>query len=38
VQLEVRKAGFCINLVRMRNEDFFGTIRNKLMWGKDNRN
>ena len=38
VQLEVRKAGFCLNLVRMRNEDFFGTIRNKLMWGKDNRN
>ena len=37
-QLKVRKAGFCLNLVRMRNEDFFGTIRNKLMWGKDNRN
>jgi len=38
VQLEVRKAGFCLNLVRMHGEDFFGTIRNKLMWGKDNRN
>lgn len=38
VQLEVRKADFCLNLVRMSNEDFFGTIRNKLMWGKDNRN
>jgi NAD+ kinase len=38
VQLEVRKALFCLNLVRMRGEDFFGTIRNKLMWGKDNRN
>lgn len=38
VQLEVRKAGFCLILVRMRGEDFFGTIRNKLMWGKDNRN
>ena len=38
VQLEVRKAGFCLNLVRMRGEDFFGTISNKLMWGKDNRN
>ena len=38
VQLEVRKASFCLNLVRMRGEDFFGTIRNKLMWGKDNRN
>jgi len=38
VQLEVRKAHFCLNLARMRNEDFFCTIRNKLMWGKDNRN
>ena len=38
VQLEVRKADFCLNLVRMRSEDFFGTIRNKLMCGKDNRN
>ena len=38
VQLEVRKADFCLNLVRMRGEGFFGTIRNKLMWGKDNRN
>ena len=38
VELKVRKAGFCIHLVRMQGEDFFGTIRNKLMWGKDNRN
>ena len=38
VQLEVRKAAFCLNLVRLHNEDFFSTIRNKLMWGKDNRN
>ena len=38
VQLKVRKADFCLNLVRMRGEDFFSTIRNKLMWGKDNRN
>ena len=38
VQLEVRKASFCLNLVRMCGEDFFSTIRNKLMWGKDNRN
>ena len=38
VELKVRKADFCLNLVRMKDEDFFGTIRNKLMWGKDNRN
>ena len=38
VHLEVRKAQFSIRLVRMKDEDFFSTIRNKLMWGKDNRN
>ncbi len=38
VELVVRKAGFCINLARMEGDDFFSTIRNKLMWGKDNRN
>ena len=38
VQLEVRKARFGIRIVRMSGEDFFSTIRNKLMWGKDNRN
>ena len=38
VELVVRKADFCINMVRMEGSDFFGTIRNKLMWGKDNRN
>lgn len=38
VELVVRKASFCIHLVRMDGDDFFSTIRNKLMWGKDNRN
>lgn len=38
VELVVRKAGFCVNTVRMAGTDFFSTIRNKLMWGKDNRN
>ena len=38
VELVVRKADFCINTVRMEGADFFSTIRNKLMWGKDNRN
>ena len=38
VELVVRKAGFCINTVRMEGTDFFSTIRNKLSWGKDNRN
>lgn len=38
VELVVRKAGFGINTVRMEGTDFFSTIRNKLSWGKDNRN
>lgn len=38
VELVVRKADFRINTVRMEGMDFFSTIRNKLMWGKDNRN
>ena len=38
VELVVRKAGFCIHTVRMDGTDFFSTIRNKLSWGKDNRN
>lgn len=38
MELVVRKADFCIRTVRMRDSDFFSTIRNKLMWGKDNRN
>ena len=38
VELVVRKADFCINTVRMEGTDFFNTIRNKLSWGKDNRN
>ncbi len=38
VELVVRKADFRIRTVRMEGTDFFSTIRNKLMWGKDNRN
>lgn len=38
LELVVKKADFCIHTVRMEDSDFFSTIRNKLMWGKDNRN
>lgn len=37
-QLVLRKADFSINTVKIKGNDFFATIRNKLMWGKDNRN
>ena len=38
VELVVRKAGFSIRTVRLDGADFFSTIRNKLSWGRDNRN
>lgn len=38
VELEVRKEDFEIQLVRLPEENFFGTIRAKLLWGIDKRN
>jgi len=37
-ELLIRKANFNINLVQLRSKDFFSTIREKLLWGKDQRN
>jgi NAD+ kinase len=37
-ELTIEKAGFYINLIQLQDEDFFKTIREKLMWGKDIRN
>ncbi len=36
--LVVTKSDLKINLVQFPNQDFFKTIRNKLMWGMDKRN
>lgn len=38
VQLAVRKENFQINLIRLSNENYLSTLRNKLMWGLDTRN
>lgn len=38
LQFAARKEDFCINLVRLNNENFLSTLRNKLMWGLDSRN
>lgn len=38
VQLAVRKEDFTINLVRLNNQNFMDTLRDKLMWGLDSRN
>ncbi|NTW32749.1 MAG: NAD kinase [Bacteroidetes bacterium] len=37
-ELKISKADFKFNMVRLENEMFFSTIRNKLMWGLDKRN
>ncbi len=38
VQLAVRKEGFTIGLVRLNENTFLETLRNKLTWGLDKRN
>lgn len=38
VQMAVRKAPFTFNLIRLKDENFIHTLRNKMMWGLDSRN
>ena len=38
IQLAVRKENFTINLVRLNENNFLQTLRNKLSWGLDKRN
>ncbi len=38
VQLAVRKEKFCVNLIRLNENNFLQTLRNKLSWGLDKRN
>lgn len=38
VELTARKEKFHINLLRLKDQHFFKTIREKLMWGIDRRN
>jgi NAD+ kinase len=38
IELIIKKGDFKINLVRLENQDFLSTLRNKLMWGLDLRN
>ncbi|UAY51835.1 NAD kinase [Ferruginibacter albus] len=37
-QLAVKKESFEINLIRLNENNFLQTLRNKLMWGADKRN
>ncbi|MCC7400984.1 MAG: NAD kinase [Chitinophagaceae bacterium] len=38
IQLAVRKEAFLLNLVRLSEDNFLQTLRNKLTWGLDKRN
>jgi len=38
MRFRVNKAGFRLNLVRLNNESYLSTLRNKLLWGLDARN
>lgn len=38
VYVNIGKANFTVNLIRRKNESFFRTLRQKLLWGLDTRN
>jgi len=38
IKFHVRKANFSLNLIRLSNESYLSTLRNKLLWGLDARN
>lgn len=38
VKITINKANFNVNLIRLNNESYLTTLRNKLLWGIDTRN
>jgi len=38
LRFSVKRANFRINLIRLNNESYLSTLRNKLLWGIDTRN
>lgn len=38
IELTIKKANFQLNIIKLENQNFFNTIRNKLLWGLDKRN
>ena len=38
MRFHVKKAEFKLNLIRLNNESYLSTLRNKLLWGLDTRN
>jgi NAD+ kinase len=37
-EIVLQKADFSMNLIKLENQHFFNTLRNKLLWGLDKRN
>lgn len=38
LELQIQRNDFTFNMIKMRNKNFFETIRKKLLWGNDLRN
>lgn len=38
VELTIKKADFYLHIIKLEDQNFFNTIRNKLLWGLDSRN
>lgn len=38
IELKIKKADFQIKVLKLNTHSFYGTLRNKLMWGVDKRN
>lgn len=38
LELSIQKAPFCIKTIRLREHNFYHTLRTKMMWGVDRRN
>jgi len=38
IELTLKKTDFYVHLIKLENQNFFSTIRNKLLWGLDKRN
>lgn len=37
-KMKIQKANFNIRIIKLHDHDFYSTLREKLMWGRDNRN
>ncbi|OQX98843.1 MAG: NAD kinase [Bacteroidetes bacterium 4572_128] len=37
-EIKLKKANFKIKILKLKNQTYFSTLRNKLMWGADKRN